>query len=106
MRFTVILVPEPEGRISALIPAMPGCFSMGRDRAEVLANTQHAMMAWLEAETDAGREPLAESPSLILEGVSEAMKIIDDMRVAAEENTGPGYDLELASVETLRHALA
>ena len=105
MRFTVILVPDEQGWVSATVPAMPGCMSQGRTREEALANVREAMEGWIEEESARNRSPLQETPTLLLDGVGTAIQIIDDMRAAGESNVASGYDLELASVE-LRQPLA
>ena len=105
MRFTVILVPGDEGWVSAMVPAMPGCVSQGRTRDEALDNAREAMEGWIELEAARGSGPLPETPALVLDGVSAAIQIIDDMRAAGELNAASGYNLELATVE-LRQPIA
>ena len=98
MRYTVILVPG-EDSISVSVPAMPGCFSMGDSRDEALANVRQAMQGWVETETEQGRAPLSETPSLVAEAVSQALGIIEEMRQAGEAPADRGYELELVTVE-------
>jgi len=99
-RYTVVLAPpDQDGWVSATVPAMPGCVSQGRSREECLAHVREAMAAWLEVEAEWGRVALPETPDLILEGVGDAMRVIDEMRVAGELPSQSGYDLELATVE-------
>jgi predicted RNase H-like HicB family nuclease len=99
MRYTVILIPEDSG-FSVLVPALPGCISMGRSRDEALTNARAAIAGWLETEAAEGRTPLPETAALIEAGVREALAIIDEMRGAGEVPAGQGYDLELATVQT------
>lgn len=98
MRYTVVLLPDPEW-ISASVPAMPGCVSQGRTRAEALHNVVEAMSGWLLTESEQGRGPLTESPAIVSAGVSEALEIIEEMREAGEIPRETGYQLELVSVE-------
>jgi antitoxin HicB len=100
MRYTVILVPAEDNRISASVPAMPGCFSSGRTRDEALANILDAMTGWFEAEAQQKRGPLHETPSILAAGVSIALEMIDEMRQAGEIPADYGYQLELVTVET------
>jgi predicted RNase H-like HicB family nuclease len=99
MRFTAILVPGDEGWVSAMVPAMPGCVSQGRTREEALDNVREAMEGWVEVEAARGGIPLQETPALLLDGVSTAIQIIDEMRAVGELNAASGYNLELATVE-------
>lgn len=99
MRYTVILVPADEAWVSVSVPAMPGCVSQGRTREEALANGREAMDAWMQAEAEHGRGPLPETPEMVLEGVAQALQIIDEMRAAGEWPPEAGYHLELATVE-------
>jgi predicted RNase H-like HicB family nuclease len=106
MRYTVILVPDDEGRISAAVPAMPGCVSQGRSRDEALANIREAIIGWIETEAEQGRGPLDETPAVIAAGVSQALEIIDEMRQVGEAPADQGYQLELATVEPRHPAVA
>jgi predicted RNase H-like HicB family nuclease len=105
LHFTVILVPDDE-RISATVPAMPGCVSQGRTRDEALANVRAAIGGWLVTEAEQGRGALVETPRMISTGVSEALEIIEEMRQAGEVAANHGYDLELATVEIREPAIA
>lgn len=84
MRYTVILVPADQGWISALVPAMPGCFSQGHSRERALANIREAMTGWLETEAEYGRGPISETPELVLDSVAEAFHTIEEMRAEGE----------------------
>jgi antitoxin HicB len=106
MRYTVILVPDGDGRVSVSVPAMPGCMSQGRSRDEALANVARAMAGWLEVEHEQGRGPLVETPVVLTAGVAEALDIIDEMRQAGEVPTDFGYGLELVTVELRQPAVA
>ena len=105
MRYTVILMPDEEW-ISVSVPAMPGCVSQGRTRDEALANVLEAMEGWILTEAEQGRDPLADTPSVVAAGVAEALEIIDEMREAGEIPPDRGYALELATVELRQPAIA
>ena len=105
MQYTVLLVPDPEW-FSVSVPAMPGCVSQGRTRDEALRNVLDAMEGWLASEAEQGRGPLPETPSLVSEGVAEALQIIQEMREAGEVPDDQGYRLELATVDIRETAVA
>src|SRR5712691_4141851 len=98
MHCTVILVRGDDGGYSVLVPSMPGCLSMGKSRDEAMANIREAIDGWLQAEAEQGRGPLSETPALILDTVSHALKIIDEMHAVGELPSDHGYDLELATI--------
>ena len=98
-RYTVILVPDDDGQVSVLVPALPGCVTVGGSRPEALEHARQAIAGWLATEATSGRAPLVENPAVIEAGVREALQIIDDMRAAGEVRPDRGYDLELATVE-------
>ena len=106
MRVTVILVPGDAAGLSVMVPSMPGCFSAGRTREQALANVEDAITGWVQVEAQEGRGPLPETPDLVLEGVSQALAIIDEMRSAGELTQHQGYDLELATVSVPQLAAA
>jgi predicted RNase H-like HicB family nuclease len=99
MRYTVILVPDDDGQVAVLVPALPGCTTVGGSRHEALEHAREAIAGWLATEAAAGRVPLAENTAVIEAGVREALQIIDDMRAAGEVRPDRGYDLELATVQ-------
>ena len=47
MMFHVLLEPSEDGWIVAECPALPGCFSQGRDEKEALENIKEAITGWL-----------------------------------------------------------
>lgn len=98
-RYSVILVADPTGLVSASVPAMPGCVSVGHNRDDALAHARIAMAGWIEAESAVGRAPLQETPGVVAAGVAQALEIIDEMRAAGEIPAGQGYDLHVASVD-------
>ena len=99
MRYSVVLIPEDDGRVSVLVPALPGCVSMGNSHAEALAHVREAILGWLETEVAAGNQPPAETPATVAAGVAEALEIIEQMRAAGERALDRGYDLSVATVE-------
>ncbi|MGH2587510.1 MAG: type II toxin-antitoxin system HicB family antitoxin [Dehalococcoidia bacterium] len=99
MRYTVILVPDAEGRISVLVPALPGCFSAGDTQAEALDHVRDAISGWLDVEAAAGRQLPMETSAVVTAGVAQALAIIDDMRDAGELPPSHGYELEVTTVE-------
>ena len=99
MRFTVILVPGDVAGLSVVVPAMPGCFSVGRTREEALANVRDAIAGWAQVEAQQGRGPLSETPKLVLDAVSHALAIIDEMRAAGELTHDHGYETGMSVEE-------
>jgi predicted RNase H-like HicB family nuclease len=95
MQYTVILVPDAEGRISVLVPAAPGCFSVGDTAAEALEHVRDAIRGWLEVEAIAGRQPPVETSAVVTAGVAQALAIIDEMKDAGELPPSHGYEIEL-----------
>lgn len=61
--YTVILQEETdldfEGYFNVSVPALPGCFTYGKNREEALTNVREAIELYLEDLEDAG-EPLPE----------------------------------------------
>lgn len=49
MRYSVILIPNPDGQYSAEVPALPGCLSCGRTREEALVNVKDAIALYIES---------------------------------------------------------
>ena len=45
MKYRVIIEQDEDGVCVAEVPALPGCISQGRTRAEVLKNIQEAIEA-------------------------------------------------------------
>lgn len=64
MSYTVILEQDPDGGYIAIVPALPGCVSQGKTRAEVMANIREAAELYIEdclaagdpVPTEAGKE--------------------------------------------------
>ena len=49
MRFRVILETDEDNVIVAQVPALPGCISQGRTRAEAVRNIREAIEGYLES---------------------------------------------------------
>jgi hypothetical protein len=72
---------------------------------ESTANTQDAMRGWLDAEAARGQRPLAESRDVVLDGVRQALEIVDELRDAGEVPPHWPDDLRLTTV-VLEHPVA
>lgn len=42
LRYPIMIIPEPEGGYTALIPDLPGCVSVGETPEEALRNLEEA----------------------------------------------------------------
>jgi predicted RNase H-like HicB family nuclease len=49
LKFRVVIEPDEDGVFVAEVPALPGCLSQGRTRAEAIANIKEAIAAYLES---------------------------------------------------------
>jgi len=47
--FNIILRPEPEGRFTALVPALPGCITYGRTLVEARKMVKDAISGYIES---------------------------------------------------------
>ena len=45
MKYRVLIEPDEDGVYVAEVPALPGCISQGRTRAEAIANIKEAIAA-------------------------------------------------------------
>lgn len=54
LRYPVVLVPEPKGGFTALIPDLEGCVSVGDTPEEALANVEEVRQLWLETAYEHG----------------------------------------------------
>ena len=96
---TVILVHDAEGRISVLVPAAPGCFSVADTAAEALDHARDAIRGWLEIEAIAGRQPPEETSAVVANAVAQALAIIDEMKDSGELPAPHGYQLDVTTVD-------
>lgn len=67
MKYRVLIEPDEDGVYVAEAPALPGCISQGRTRAEAIENIKEAIAAYLES-LKAHAEPV---PAPITEEVVE-----------------------------------
>jgi len=49
MKYRVLIEQDEDGLFVAEVPALPGCLSQGKTRAEALKNIQEAISAYLES---------------------------------------------------------
>lgn len=49
MKYRVIIEPDEDGVFCASVPALPGCVSDGKTRAEAIENIKEAIIAYLES---------------------------------------------------------
>lgn len=52
MTVKVLIYPGEDGYLVAECPALPGCFSQGKTRAEAIANIREAIEGWLEVQQE------------------------------------------------------
>lgn len=52
--YEVELVAEPEGGFTVLVPALPGCVTVGETEEEALAMVAEAIELWLEVDREKG----------------------------------------------------
>jgi predicted RNase H-like HicB family nuclease len=50
MRVRVVVIENEDGRLTGIVPAMPGCVTEGKDRQELLANLREALEGCLLVE--------------------------------------------------------
>lgn len=57
MKLTVVIRKDPEEKhvYNASVPALPGCHSWGRSRAEALKRPKEAMLVYIESIASAAR---------------------------------------------------
>lgn len=69
LEYPVLISPlsaEDGGGFLATVPDLPGCMSDGDTPQEAITNVQDAILAWIEAAHDLGREIPAPSRQLAL----------------------------------------
>lgn len=59
MKYEIILEKEEDGRVSAHVPALPGCHSWGHSREEVIENAKEAIAGYLEVLDDRFQQNMA-----------------------------------------------
>ena len=60
MNIRVIIEEDEDGYFVAEVPAMPGCLSQGRTKAEAIANIKEAIAAWMEVMESKAPAPTGE----------------------------------------------
>ncbi len=48
MKLHIVVEKDESGYYVAEVPALPGCFSQGKTRAEAITNVKEAIEGWLE----------------------------------------------------------
>lgn len=56
MRYSVVVIPEEDGRFTAIVPALPGCVSWGYTREEALDNIRDAISQYVASLEAHGEE--------------------------------------------------
>ncbi|MCA1686028.1 MAG: type II toxin-antitoxin system HicB family antitoxin [Planctomycetia bacterium] len=56
VRLQALAIPEPDGGYSVIVPALPGCVTMGDTIEEVQAMVVEAAELWLAVAHDLGRD--------------------------------------------------
>ena len=49
LRYTILLRPEPEGGFTAIVPALPGCITYGRNLSEARKMAMDAIGGYLQS---------------------------------------------------------
>jgi predicted RNase H-like HicB family nuclease len=63
-KYTVVLDYDPEDRIfNVSVPALPGCFTWGKTRAQAVGRAKEAIGVYLDALNDLG-EPIPQEVDL------------------------------------------
>jgi antitoxin HicB len=47
--FNIVFSPEPEGGLTAIVPALPGCVTFGRTPVEVKKMADDAIVSYIES---------------------------------------------------------
>jgi antitoxin HicB len=86
MRFTVILLPEADGRYSVICPGLPGCASQGDSLAEAMANIREAIELTLEVRQEEDMPLPVETPSVIAEAIEMCLegRVLDGLPLTLE----------------------
>jgi antitoxin HicB len=57
LKFRIVIEPDEDGVFVVEVPALPGCISQGRTRAEAIENIKEAIAAYFES-LNAHSEPI------------------------------------------------
>ncbi len=79
MEFLVVLTSGEDGYVVAQCPALPGCISQGRTRADALENIREAIELCLESREEEGWDPPA---------ICDVAKVVIDRAGGGEPATG------------------
>ena len=90
-KYTVILIPEPEGGYSVICPALPGCVSQGDDLSEALDMIRESAELWLEVWSEGGKPAPRETPD----------KVAREIRFCLKGRAEDGYPLVLETREVV-----
>jgi len=52
--YKIVLVPEPDGGFSVLVPALPGCYSQGEMREQAIEMAKEAIGLHIESMREQG----------------------------------------------------
>ena len=69
-RYTVVLVPEEEGRYKVLVPALPGCVTCGDTVEEALIMAKDAIELYIDSELEHGEGVPAEGSEALITTIS------------------------------------
>ena len=64
MRYSVVLLPEDDGRYTASVPALPGCVTFGNSVEQTLERARDAIAQYV-ASLEARGEPVPEEHGLL-----------------------------------------
>lgn len=64
MRYSVVLLPEDDGRFTASVPALPGCVTFGNSVDQALERARDAIVQYV-ASLEAHGEPIPEEHGLL-----------------------------------------
>ncbi len=70
LNYTVVLLSEPEGGYTVVVPALPGCVSCGDTVEEALAMAKEAVELYIESELDHGEGVPLESTETLISTIS------------------------------------
>ena len=84
MKYTVVLLADPEIGYTATVPALPGCVSEGDSVEEALDMVSEAISLYLESAREHGEEIPHEKPGTIIGEVE-----VDPTLVKSASSNGP-----------------
>jgi antitoxin HicB len=66
MKYTIVLLADPEKGYTAVVPALPGCISEGDSVEEALDMVSEAISLYLESAQEHGEEVPLEIPGTLI----------------------------------------